>query len=79
MHNKHHIMIGEVQHYCKCLYIVLAFRIVLHSPVDYDEQPDLDLIIQEPCSVKKELNSLPDDKILDCSKLKRIADILKCI
>ena len=33
----------------------------------------------EACSSKQGLNPLPDGKILDWSKLKRIADILKCI
>ena len=33
-----------------------------------------------PCSGKRWMNALPDDKILDWSKLKEIADdILKCI
>ena len=36
--------------------------------------------IYVPCSGKRRHNPLPDDKILDWSKLKKIADdILKCI
>ena len=53
----------RVQHYSKCIYIVQGLNIVLHSH-----------IIMEGV-----LNPLPDDKILDWSKLKQIADILKRI
>ena len=37
-------------------------------------------ILWKPCRIKIAFNPLPDDKILDSSKLKQIADdILKCM
>ena len=60
-------------------YVELGLRFVSKKCVQTINQVG-SLCLYEPCSVKKGLSPLPDDKISDWSKLKQIADdILKCI
>ena len=78
---------------CALVYILLtmiANAMYFNPENEYESAPLLkagpfrftlqQVIVFEQCSVKRKPNPLPDDKILDWSKLRPIADnILKCI